>query len=243
MTPRMTGYPVNRKLLQRLGLIVVFAGLAWGATFFPLADWIAGSPGWARQHSVAGPLAYLVFVAVAAVLFLPGSAVIMFAGFLFGFVPGMLIALLAVPIAAQCAFEVGRWFARPWVQKKMAMNPKLQAIEKGLHEEAFLIVALTRLSLIIPFNLLNYIYGATSVRASVYFFATAIGMLPAIALYVYLGTLARDLGQILSGNAAPPELGYWIISAGLIGIAFTTWIIHRTATQTLQKHLGTKISE
>ena len=67
--------------------------------------------------------------------------------------------------------------------------------------------------------------------------ATAVGMLPAIALFVYLGTLARDLGQILSGDAAPSDLGYWILSAGIAAIVVATWVIHRTATRTLEKHL------
>ncbi len=68
-------------------------------------------------------------------------------------------------------------------------------------------------------------------------FATAVGMLPAIALYVYLGTLAHDLGQILAGEAAPPELGYWIIGAGIAAIVAATWVIHQTASRALEKHL------
>jgi uncharacterized membrane protein YdjX (TVP38/TMEM64 family) len=92
--------------------------------------------------------------------------------------------------------------------------------------------------LILPFNLLNYLYGATSVKATVHLTATAVGMLPAVALYVYLGTLARDIGQILSGEAAPSELGYWIIGAGVAAIAGATWVIHRTATRSLERHLA-----
>jgi len=120
----------------------------------------------------------------------------------------------------------------------VADNQRMHAIEAALREEAFVIVVLTRLSLILPFNLLNYAYGATSVRAATHLLATAIGMLPAIALYVYLGTLAHDLGQILSGEAAPSELGYWIIGAGIAAIAAATWVIHRTATRALERHLN-----
>jgi uncharacterized membrane protein YdjX (TVP38/TMEM64 family) len=111
----------------------------------------------------------------------------------------------------------------------VAGNPRLGAIEAGLREEAFVIVVLTRLSLVMPFNLLNYAYGITSVRGSVHFIATGVGMLAPVALYVYLGTLARalyvylgtlarDIGQILSGAATPTTLGYWIAGAGIIAI-------------------------
>ena len=161
----------------------------------------------------------------------------MIAGFLFGLVPGVVLAAIGIPVGAQCAFLAGRRGARHWVENKVASNRRLQAIENGLRDEAFVIVVLTRLSLVIPFNLLNYAYGVTSVRPRVHFFATALGMLPAVALYVYLGTLARDLGQILSGEAAPSELGYWIAAAGITAIVVLTWAIHRAASRSLERHL------
>jgi len=193
---------------------------------------------WAQQHALAGFLTYIVFVVLATVLFLPGSVAMMIGGYLFGFWPGLLIVAVAIPLGAQSAFEVGRWLLRDWVLKKVSGNSRTQAIEAALSESAFLIILLTRLSLIIPFNLLNYSYGATAARASTHLFATAVGMLPAIALFVYLGTVARDLGQILSGDVAPDALGYWLLLAGIMAIVCAIWVIHRTATRALQKHLA-----
>jgi uncharacterized membrane protein YdjX (TVP38/TMEM64 family) len=125
----------------------------------------------------------------------------------------------------------------------VAGNPRLGAIEAGLREEAFVIVVLTRLSLVMPFNLLNYAYGITSVRGSVHFIATGVGMLAPVALYVYLGTLARDIGQILSGAATPTTLGYWIAGAGIIAIIILTWVMHRAASRALERHLPTMESK
>jgi uncharacterized membrane protein YdjX (TVP38/TMEM64 family) len=223
--------------VNRIALAAVFAGLAASLYVLPLAEWIANLVSWGQQHPVAGPIAYIVFVVLATVLFLPGSVAMMIGGFLFGFLPGFLFAMIAIPCGAQAAFEFARWVARPWVGKKVAHNPRMHAIEAALREQAFIIVILTRLSLIVPFNLLNYAYGATAVKAFTHLLATTIGMLPAVALYVYLGSLARDLGQILSGEAAPSELGYWILAAGVAAIVLATWVIHRTATRALEKHL------
>ena len=227
-----------KAVVKRTGLTVVFIVLVVSLYYLPLANWVSALLEWGQQHPVAGPLAYVFFVVVATILFLPGSVAMMIGGFLFGFLPGFLYAVIAIPVGAQGAFEFGRWVAQPWARRKVADSRRMHAIEAALREEAFVIVVLTRLSLIIPFNLLNYAYGATSVRASTHLLATAIGMLPAVALYVYLGTLARDLGQILSGEAAPPELGYWIIGAGIAAIIIATWVIHRTATRALEKHLN-----
>jgi uncharacterized membrane protein YdjX (TVP38/TMEM64 family) len=224
-------------LAKRLGLAVVFVILATSLYYLPLAHWATALVSWGQNHPVAGPMAYIIFVIIATVLFLPGSVAIMIGGFLFGFVPGLLFALVAIPFGAQSAFEFGRWIARPWVENRLANNQRMRAIEAALAEQAFVIVVLTRLSLIIPFNLLNYAYGASSVRSGIHLTATALGMLPAIALYVYLGTLARDVGEILSGEAAPSEVGYWVIGAGVISISIAVWLVHRTATRALEKHL------
>jgi uncharacterized membrane protein YdjX (TVP38/TMEM64 family) len=218
-------------------LAIVFAALATSLYFLPLASWVSALVDWGRLHPVLGPVIYMFFVVLATVLFLPGSVAMMIGGFLFGFLPGFLFAALALPLGAQGAFEFGRWVARPWVRRKVAHNRRMQAIEAALREQAFMIIVLTRLSLIIPFNLLNYAYGATSVKAATHWMATAVGMLPAVALYVYLGTLARDLGQILSGEAAPSDLGYWILVAGIGAIMLATWVVHRTASRALEKHL------
>jgi uncharacterized membrane protein YdjX (TVP38/TMEM64 family) len=224
-------------LLSRLGLALAFLVLAASLYYLPLSQWVTNLVYWGQHHPVAGPIAYVMFVIVATVLFLPGSIAIMIGGFLFGFVPGLMLSVLAVPCGAQSAFEIGRWVTRPWVQDKLANNQRMHAIEGALAEHAFVIVVLTRLSLIIPFNLLNYAYGASSVRSATYLVATAVGMLPAIGLYVYLGTVARDLGQILSGQAARTEAGYWIVGAGIVAIGAAAWLIHRAATRALEKHL------
>jgi uncharacterized membrane protein YdjX (TVP38/TMEM64 family) len=223
--------------VARAGLALVFVALASSLYFLPLTNWISALVEWGQHHPVAGPAAYVLFVVLATVLFLPGSVAMMIGGFLFGFLPGLICAALAIPFGAQAAFEFGRWVARPWVRKAVADNHRMHAIEAALSEQAFIIVVLTRLSLIIPFNLLNYAYGATSIRAGTHFAATAAGMLPAVALYVYLGTLARDLGQILSGEATPSELAFWVIGVGIVAIIAATWVIHRTATRALEKHL------
>ena len=221
-----------------LGLVVVLAALAAGFYVFPLAEWTAALAAWAEGHPVAGAVLYVVFVVVTTVAFLPGSVGMMIAGFLFGLFPGLLLAAIAIPLGALCAFEFGRWAVRPWVRKKIAGNERIELLEQALHERAFLVIVLARVSLVIPFNLLNYAFGATAVTTRVYAVATAIGMLPAIVLYVYLGTLARNLGQILSGEAAPAALGYWVFGLGLPAVLLASWVIHRQATRVLERHMN-----
>ena len=230
---------MSRAVINRIALATVFVALVYSLYALPFAEWIAIVVEWAQRHPIAGAIAYVAGVIAATVMFVPGSVLIMIGGFLFGLVPGFLFASIGTAAGAQCAFLTGRMGARQWVEKKVATNHRITAIEKGLQEEAFLIVVLTRLSLVIPFNLMNYVYGITSVRARTHLIATTVGMLPAVALYVYLGTLARDLGQIISGEATTSDLGYWIAAAGIVAITVLTWTIHRAASRALARHLPT----
>ncbi|MGI9233465.1 MAG: TVP38/TMEM64 family protein [Woeseiaceae bacterium] len=229
----------TRRTVNRVAVTGIFLALAYGLYALPFADGVAKVIEWSGLHPIAGPIIYVVSVVIATVVFVPGSGSMMIAGFLFGLLHGFLYAAIAVAAGAQCAFLVGRFGARHWVEKQVAKNDRIQAIEKGLTEEAFFIVVLTRLSLVIPFNVLNYAYGLTSVTARTHLIATTVGMLPAVGLYVYLGTLARDLGQILSGEATPSDLGYWILATGITAIVVLTWAIHRAASRVLARHLPT----
>jgi uncharacterized membrane protein YdjX (TVP38/TMEM64 family) len=226
---------MSRTTVNRLAMVGMFAALVYALYSYPVADQVVALVEWAQAHRVAGALLYIICVVLATVLFVPGSGSMMIAGYLFGFSLGTAVA--------QCAFLSGRLVARDWVARQVAGNPRLGAIEAGLREEAFVIVVLTRLSLVMPFNLLNYAYGITSVRGSVHFIATGVGMLAPVALYVYLGTLARDIGQILSGAATPTTLGYWIAGAGIIAIIILTWVMHRAASRALERHLPTMESK
>lgn len=228
---------MTRKTVNRLALAALFAALVWGIYAFPVADRVIAVLGWVQAHPVEGALVYLLCTVIGSVLFMPGSTWMLLAGYLFGFAAGTPLALLAVTLGAQAAFLVGRLLARDWVAARVANNRRLAAIESGLQEEAFLIVALTRLSLVMPFNLLNYGYGITGVRAGVHLGATAVGMALPTALYVWLGTLARNIGQILSGEATPGRIGYLAAAVGVAAIALITWIMHRAASRALHRHL------
>ena len=234
---------MSRSTVDRLAMVGIFTGLVYALYVYPVADQVVALVDWAQAHQAAGALVYILCVVLATVLFVPGSGSMMIAGYLFGFSFGTLVSAIAITLGAQCAFLSGRLIARDWVAQKVAGNPRLAAIEAGLREEAFVIVVLTRLSLVMPFNLLNYAYGITSVRGSVHLLATGAGMLAPVALYVYLGTLARDIGQILSGEATPTTLGYWIAAAGIIAIITLTWVMHRAASRALERHLPKMESE
>ena len=88
---------------------------------------------WSREHPTVGALAYVAFVCVATVAFLPGSVSMMLAGFLFGTLFGSVYALIGMVTGAQLAFFAGRLLARSSIEQRMHASERLQAIDAAIH--------------------------------------------------------------------------------------------------------------
>lgn len=204
----------------------------------PLDAWLTEAAEWNKAHPLAGAGLYLFAVTVAAVLFMPGSVIAMSAGFIYGLPVGAGLAIAGLTSGALAAFVAGRSLVRDWVFNRMQSNPKLAALDRAVYDKSFLIVALTRLSLILPFNVLNYVYGVTGVKKLPYILGTAVGMLPAAVLWTYVGTLAKNFDDIRSGNLESGLPGGYVLAAGLVMIAIAVVVVHRTASRALTERLS-----
>jgi uncharacterized membrane protein YdjX (TVP38/TMEM64 family) len=226
---------MRRATINRL---LVLAGIVVFAILFrtlPVTDWLEQLAGLNEQHPVAVPLAYVVAVTIATVALFPGWISMMLGGLLFGLLPGLPFALLGITAGAFGAFLAGRALGRTWVEQRMGDNLKLQALDEAVNAQSFYIVFLTRFAIVLPFNVLNYAFGLTRVSAVTYVAATALGMLPAVLLYVYLGTLADDFSGILAGDVRPASGAYWIAAVAIVAIAAVIWIVQRAARRALQQ--------
>jgi uncharacterized membrane protein YdjX (TVP38/TMEM64 family) len=153
--------------------------------------------------------------------------------------PGLPLALLGITAGAFGGFLAGRSLGRSWIERRMGDSLKLQALDEAVNAQTFYIVFLTRFAIVLPFNVLNYAFGLTRVTNTTYVAATALGMLPAVLLYVYLGTLADDFGAVLAGDVRPASSTYWIAAVAIVAIAAVVWIVQRAARRALQqKQLG-----
>ena len=227
---------MNKALLR----VVVFAlilALAFLARELPFADWLGWLENWARQNPVAGAFTYIGLTIVATVALMPGWIMMMLGGLVFGLTPGIAYAMLGIVGGAVAAFHVGRRLTRKWIERRIAGNVHLLALDDALDEKALSIVVLTRLALIFPFNLLNYAYGVTRVGTAAYAAGTAIGMLPIVAIYVYLGTLARDMSQILAEGANVGPGAWWAVAIAAIAILGVVLIVRRALARALQRRM------
>jgi uncharacterized membrane protein YdjX (TVP38/TMEM64 family) len=185
-----------------------------------------------------GPWGAVVFAAAyipAAVFFVPGSLLTLGAGFVFGLTKGTVVVSLGSTAGAAAAFLVARTLAHDWVGRRLEGRPHLTAIGRAVETEGFKIVLLTRLSPVLPFNLLNYAFGLTAVSFRTYVLASWIGMLPGTIMYVYLGSAAKSVATLLSGETPPSAGQQALFALGLAATVAVTIIVTRTARRALNE--------
>jgi uncharacterized membrane protein YdjX (TVP38/TMEM64 family) len=191
----------------------------------------------AFEHRVAelgawAPILYGVLYVVAGLLLVPGSVLTIGAGVLFGLLWGTVVVSVASTVTAALAFLVSRHLARARVERMAARNDKFQAIDHAIREKGWKVVALLRLSPLMPFNVSNYLYGLTAIDFGHYVLASWAGMLPATVLYVYLGVAGHAVTRAHHG----PTLGQWILlGAGLVATAVVTVMLTRAARRELAR--------
>lgn len=216
----------------------IIAALIAASLFLPVADAAVALVDYVRGLGAAGIALYAAIYVVATVALVPGSLLTIGAGFVYGLAGAALVWPASVA-GASLAFLLGRTWARDAVAARMQTSRRLTAIDAAIGDRGFAIVLLLRLSPVFPFTLLNYSLGLTRARFGAYFAATALGMVPGIFLYVYLGSLVTDAAQLASGDRPDTGIaGQILLYAGLAATLAVTVVITRLARRRLASTLS-----
>ena len=115
-------------------------------------------------------------------------------------------------LGSVATFFVGRALGRAWVERRAA-GSRIAALDGAMGEGGFRIVALVRLSPLLPCSMASYLFGASRIPFGRFAVATAVGMVPGTILYAVLGSLAKDLAEVVAAGAwTGPMLAY--VAAG-----------------------------
>ena len=230
----LTAEPTRFRSLRRVSWALLIGAIFVAARYFgaaPLRDLLR----WISGLGSTAPLVFVPSYVVACVLFIPGSILTLSAGFLFGVVRGSIYVSIAATLGATVAFLIGRYAARQWVAARLASYPKFRAVDEAVAHEGWKIVALTRLSPLFPFNLLNYAFGLTSVRIRDYVVASWAGTLPGTIVYVYLGSLAGDLTRAATGESQRSIAEWALYVLGLLATIAVAVYVTRVSTRALRQ--------
>lgn len=216
---------------KRAGIAAVVVALIASFFIFDVGSLLKQVVTWIDSLGAWGPVLFVLIYIVATVLFVPGSALTLGAGAVFGVGLGSGLVSLGATLGATAAFLIGRYFARDFVGKKVKGNKTFAAIDDAVGSQGWKIVGLTRLSPVFPFTLLNYAFGLTKVSLRDYVLASWIGMMPGTVMYVYLGSIAKAAGD---HKRTPGE--WTLYGIGLVATIAVTIVVTRSARAALKKH-------
>ncbi|PCG20017.1 VTT domain-containing protein [Brachyspira sp. G79] len=137
------------------------------------------------DNIVKASIIYIIITAVgSSVLALPGITFALFSGLLFGPVLGIILCSFSATLAAVISFLIARFFLKdtikPLVEKNKYLNKLL--FEEG-NKNAILLLMITRLVPLFPYNIQNFAYGITDVSFLQYSLYTFLFMLPGISFF------------------------------------------------------------
>jgi len=186
-------YFKNAKSWRPLLFVIFLLAIIILLKFSGVADKLSDVREWIKGLGFWGPLVFVLIYILAVILALPGSAITIAGATLFGSVWGVVLVSIASTIGASICFLISRYLARDFILRKFAQNEKFLKLDRMAEEHGAIVVAITRLIPIFPFNVLNYGFGLTGVPLRTYVFWSWLCMLPGTILYV-VGT-----DTILSG--------------------------------------------
>jgi uncharacterized membrane protein YdjX (TVP38/TMEM64 family) len=190
---------------------------------------------WLAKTAALGPWAPAGFLAaylVAPVLLIPCLPLTLGGGALFGFWRGCALVSLGSTLGAMAAFSIARRLGRRRLEGLLVRYPRLRAVDASLATGGWRVVLLLRLSPIVPYVGLNYAAGLTPVPAREFLAATWVGMLPATAFYVYLGSAAKTWAT--KGTPADNPWRWALWGAGLLATAAAMTLLARRARAALE---------
>lgn len=197
-----------RRLVDRrtIGVAILAVGVVVFALFTPHPS-VLQVREWAESIGPAFPFVFFTAHALVTILPFPRTVFTLSAGLLFGAWLGIAIAVAASTLSAVLALYLVRAVGRDAVWERIS-NPTIRRVDERIARRGWLAVGSLRLIAFVPFSVVNYCCGVSSIRFFPYVLATLGGVLPGTVGIVVLG-------DALTGETNPALL---VLSAVCIGL-------------------------
>lgn len=188
---------------------------------------------WLKSAGSWAPVIYIAVYILATLLLLPSTALNLTGGAIFGPWLGAFWTSIGAILAAIAAFAFTRGVGREAVAKRLA--GRWQAMDAEVQRGGLFYMFAIRLLPLMPYGLVNFAAGLTSVTFKDYVLGTALGTLPGVLPFVLLGS--SGLKALKTGDVLP-LLGALAMTGVLVG--GSTWYRRRRTfpAQALEKAAG-----
>ncbi|GAM26313.1 hypothetical protein SAMD00019534_094880, partial [Acytostelium subglobosum LB1] len=124
------------------------------------------------------------------------------AGFVYGFMHGLITVMVGSVLSAAAGFWLTRKISLRWFESKIESSQRLSSLRSMVEHHPFKIIIIMRM-LPIPFGLQNGLCAMTRISFSTFIYSSAIGLVPENSLFVYIGTTLKTISDITGDNKNP----------------------------------------
>jgi uncharacterized membrane protein YdjX (TVP38/TMEM64 family) len=235
MTTPLTG---RRKLLVLSLAAMLLGALAWYVNNTVSLEQLVEQENRLRASISLDPwrslvIGFGIYTVLALVPGTGGKAIVY--GWLFGFWQAVIIVSVGLTIAAMVIFSLSRYLIRESIERHYTSF--LTLMNKHLAKEgAFYLLTLRMVHA--PFSIVNPVSGASRVRSWTFFWTTAVGLLPANAIWVYVGIRLPSLADL--ANQGPGAFIDLPLVGALIACAtlplLIRWLVSRFGIPVTEAH-------
>lgn len=150
----------------------------------------------------SGPLLYLLIVQLQVLsATIPGHALMIAAGYLYGFPLGLALNLIGGVGASQIAFVLARRAGHAWVSR-VVPQPVLRRWQPVVERQGFFFFLTCFWLPIVPHNATNYLAGLSSISFWHFLLANFLGRLPGMIIITLIGAYGLELTWLQWGLIA-----------------------------------------
>ena len=204
---------------KRLLLVLTFFGILVAIRFSGLHNYInlevlkenrAYLQQLVEHNYIFAALGYIIIYIIFAALSLPLAGILTIAGgFLFGTFFGTIYTAIGSTIGATFAFLLVRYVIGDYLQKRY--KTQHAGFNKAVNEQGAYYLLSIRLLVIVPFFVANILCGLTATPVSTFFWTTAVGMLPAIAVFSFAGQQLGTLESVRDVFSTPVIVAFGLL--------------------------------
>ena len=141
-------------------------------------------------------LAYIGLFTLLPAFFFPVAVLALAGGLLFGLIWGSIYTFVGAICNCTIMFLLARYAGREKVEQliEKKLSPLWRRRLAGLNSgRGFLLLVILRLIPAVPYNLINYAFGLTSMSYRTYIVGSAIGIIPGTLAFINIGDKALDV--------------------------------------------------
>lgn len=180
--------PKLKKVFAAIWLALFISSLVvWLRSGIPLAEIPYRLEAWLDRFGLFNAaLVYVVFYTFRPLVLFPASLLTVASGLIFGPWLGIVFTIVGENTSANFAFSLARWLGRNAVMTRAGERTLAARWDKRLSRNGLVSVLVMRL-VYLPFDLVNFSCGLTSMRQRDFAVGTFIGILPALISFVLFG--------------------------------------------------------